>query len=115
MDDAHEMMVVEGINLDEHVKASCCIVTFNNLWNLSKALNHIVKICGILKEQTYVGACLITNLFGIDYKLRTFENAKVGELLNALMNSRSTDIADASHFKKRNSCIGSYEMQNFFV
>jgi hypothetical protein len=39
MDDFQEMMVVERVNLDKHIKAACSIVALYNLRNLLQLLN----------------------------------------------------------------------------
>lgn len=44
MDDFQEMVVVQRVNLDKHIKAACSIVALHNLRNLLQLLYNLVKL-----------------------------------------------------------------------
>ena len=90
-------------------------MTFHHLWNLTQFLHYIVEFLRILQVKSDESAGLIAYFLRVNIKLATFEYADVGQFLYALMNSGTTHIACASHFKERNSCVRNNEFEYFLV
>ena len=87
MDDVHHVVVVASEDLDEQVVIARRDVALHHLGNLLQGLHHAVEVLGILQIETDIGAGLVADLLGVDEKLRSQENAQVGELLYALVDS----------------------------
>ena len=49
MDDFQEMVVVQRVNLDKHIKTACSIVALYNLRNLLQLLYNLVKLLRLLR------------------------------------------------------------------
>ena len=86
MDDAHEMMIVACINLDEQVILSGREMTLHHFGDAPQGFDHFVKLSRVLQEQADVGTRLITNLLRVDDVLRPLQYAEIGQFLNALVN-----------------------------
>lgn len=85
-------------------------MTFHHLRYLLQLLNHIVERSRVLQIESDVSARLVTKHLWVDDKLRPFEHTKIGELLYALMNSCTTHVAQACHFKKWYTSVFSYQL-----
>ena len=93
MDDVKQVMVVSGVNLDEHIEASRRVVAFHYLRNLTQFVHHVIKLGGVLQIESDVCAGLVSHFLRVDNESRSLQNAEIGELLYALMYSGSADIA----------------------
>lgn len=93
VNDVEQMMVVDGVYFDEHVKITGGIMTFNHLRNVSQFFHNSVKFLRIFQIQSYIGTCLIAYFLQVDNILRPLENAEVRQFLYSLMNSSAADIA----------------------
>ena len=71
MDDCQQMMVVHGIELDEHIEVACGIMTLHHLRNLLQFRHNLVEGARILEVQSDIGTGLIANLLGVDDELRS--------------------------------------------
>ena len=69
MDDFQEMMVVERVNLDKHIKAACSIVALYNLRNLLQLLYNLVKLLRLPQIESHIGTSFVTYLFWVNDEL----------------------------------------------
>ena len=68
-------------------------MTLHHFRNILQSLNYRVKVLRIAKVETYESARLITNLLRIDNEFGAFDYSETIELLDALMDSCSADVA----------------------
>ena len=115
MDDVHHVVVVASEDLDEQVVIARRDVALHHLGNLLQGLHHAVEVLGILQIETDIGAGLVADLFGVDEKLRSQENAQVGELLYALVDSGTTHVARTCYFEERNASVFCDKTENLAV
>ena len=80
-------------------------MTFHHLRNLLQLVYNVVELLWILKIQTYISTCLITNLLGIDDELRALDDAKICQLGHSLMDGSTAHIACSCHFKEWDACV----------
>ena len=73
MDDVQQVMVVHGVDLDEHIIVTCSVMTLHHLGNLQQGLYNTIELFRIFQVQTDIGASFITNLFRVDNELRSFQ------------------------------------------
>ena len=112
VDNLQEMVVVDCINLDEHIKTARSIMTLYYLRNLLEFFYHLIKLLRFLEEQSHICTGFVTNLLWIDNKLRAFNNAKVSEFSYTLMNGSTAYITSTCYFQKWNSGILRNQLQN---
>lgn len=85
VDDAEHVTVVLGVDFDEHVVLAGGVVAFHDLRNFVERLHHVAEMAWIFEEDAQEGTGLVTDLVGVQDEFRAFDDAQVGELLNALV------------------------------
>ena len=113
--DVHHVVVVASEDLDEQVVIARRDVALHHLGNLLQGLHHAVEVLGILQIETDIGAGLVADLLGVDEKLRSQENAQVGELLYALVDSGTTHVSRTCYFEERNASVFCDKTENLAV
>ena len=94
VDNVEQVVIVEGIDFDEHIESARGVMTFHHLRDFLESLNHFVEVTGIFQVKTNVCTRLIADFLRIDNELRAFDDSEMGEFLNALMNGGSAAKAD---------------------
>ena len=82
-----QMTIIFCINLDKHGVFACSIMTFYNLRHFFEFSYYRLKFADVRKHNTDVSTCLIAYFVGINYKFGAFDDSKISEFLNSLMNS----------------------------
>lgn len=110
-----QVVIVACVDLDEHVVAASRVVALHHLWYLLQFFNNGIERAGIFQVESYIGARFVANLLWVNNELRAFDNTKVGEFLDALMDSCTTNIAFSCYFQKRNTSILSNHLEDLLV
>ena len=61
VDDVEQMMVVKGVNLDEHVIVTSGIMTFYHFGNFPQLIYNLIELLRVFQVKPHVGACLIAD------------------------------------------------------
>ncbi len=114
-DNLHHMGIIAGVEFDKDVVATCGNVALDDLGYLAEASHHTVKIGRLLEIDTNKSACVIANLAGAEYKLRALKDANLEETLDALVNGRTTDVAQTCDLEEGLTGICGNEIEDFLV
>lgn len=111
----HEMLIVAGIELDEHGIRAGSEVTFHDLGNLLY-LGHYVAVHGTaLQINTYICAGGITEYLGIDMITGTCDHIHIYEALKALMDGGTRHSAFHCHVFRRDAGVVHHYLKYFSV
>ena len=77
MDDVQQMVIVAGIDLDEHIIVARRVVAFHHLGDILQGFDHLIETFRMLQVQSHISTGFIADLLGIDNKLRAFQHTKV--------------------------------------
>src|SRR5574344_1525679 len=97
----HELLVVAGIQFDEHSIWSCGEVTLHNLRDMNETLYHLLVHTTLLKGDTHVCARGISKALGIDVESTTHDDITIYQMLNSLMDGCTGNITLSCHILER--------------
>ena len=69
MDDVHQVVIVAGIQLDEHIISTRGDIALGDLRDFLQFFHHIVKCRWIFQIKTDISTSLVADLFRIDDEL----------------------------------------------
>ena len=69
VEDTHQVIVVDSIELDEHRVGTCGEVTFDDLRDLTHALSYLLVQRATLEADTDIRTGIIADLLGVDVVL----------------------------------------------
>lgn len=74
VEDTHQVVVVDSIELDEHRVGTCGEVTFDDLGDLTHALSYLLVQRATFEADTDIRTGIIADLLGIDVVLQRGEH-----------------------------------------
>ena len=100
---AEQMLVIMGIDLDEDTESTEGVLCFHDLGYLFESGDDLVVHRGFLHGDTDIDAELIAERFGVNMIAGTCNDTIVKHLLHALMDGSATDPALLRYILERNS------------
>lgn len=110
-----QVVIVACVDFDEHVVAASRVMTLHYLGYLLQFLYYRIEGAGVFQVEAYIGARFVANLLWVDNELRALDNPQIGEFLDALMDSCTTNVALSCYFQKRNTSILSNHLEDLLV
>ena len=109
------MLVVLGVELDEHRIGTCGEVALHNLRNREQTVDHVAVHRPSLQVHSDIGAGGVAQRLGIDLKTAARDDSILYEMLHTLVDSCSRNAALCSHVLERKAGIGGQDSENLFV
>lgn len=115
VEQAHEVFVVVGIELDEHGVGAGGEVTLHDFRNLVQLLHGVAVHGAALQRDAHVGAGAVAQTLGIDVVAGPYDDARLDEALHALMDGRTRHAAYRGHVLKGNTRVTGNDFQYLLV
>ena len=109
------MVIVPCVYLDKHIIFPGSEMTFHHFRYCFQSLGYRIERLRIFQINPNISTCLVPDLLRVDDILRTFQYTQISQLLYALMNSRTRNIARSCHFQERNAGVVGNQLQNLLV
>ena len=77
VDDVEQVVVVECIDLDEHIETASGVVAFHHLRDFLQFLKYEIKLAWVFEKESDISTRLISDFLWVDNKLRPFEYSKI--------------------------------------
>lgn len=104
----HQMLVVAGVELDEHRVGACGEVALNHFGDFLKLRHHIAVHGSALEVDADVGAGAVTEYLRVDVIARSGDDVKVNHALNALVDSGARDATFSGDIFRGDACVACY-------
>lgn len=115
VEELHEMLVVEGINLDEHRVGASGEMALYNLGDLLQLLGGLTVEGTLLQRYTDVGARVVTQTVGIHNIAGACDDPHVDEALQALVDGCAGYSALLSDVLRRHAGVAHHDVQDLLV
>ena len=101
MDYLKQMRIVARKYLGKYIVCACGEVAVNHFGYFFQTIHHFVKLGGIIQNEPYIGACLISYSGRVNYGFKPFYNAWGSQFLYTLMDGCSGNVGLSRYFEKR--------------
>ncbi len=114
-DDVEQMLVVAGIDLDEHGVFADGVVALHHFGYLSHLVHDLLHEGQVVEYHAKKGAGLVAKLGDIKLKLRLVDDAEFLKARHALVDGWSGDVAEARDFAVGHTRVGGEDVEYFLV
>ena len=111
-DGAHQMLVVDAVELHHQIVRTCDVVTLDNLRNLAELLYGILLASDIAHADTDKGAHVESQRFRCHHQAATLNHTHILQLLDSLVDSSSRNTTLAGNFEERRVGVLDQESKN---
>lgn len=105
IEQVHELLVVTGIEFDEHGVRACSEVAFHNFRNVLQSLHHFLVHVATLQVQSHVCTSRVTQALRVDIESTTSDETSFHQMLNSLVNGCTRDTTLCRYVLERDAGI----------
>jgi hypothetical protein len=101
VEQVHKLLVVAGVNLEQHGVRACGEVAFHYLGDGEQLLHYILIHASTLEVKTDVGAGGVAHTLGVDVETTASDDATGDEVLHTLVNGCTRYATFCCHILER--------------
>lgn len=115
VEQVHELLIVAGIEFDEHGVRTGGEVAFHDLGDLEELLDNLLVHAAALKVESDVGTGGVADALRVDTEAAAGDDAALDEVLHALVDGRTRHAAGCRYVLEGYSCVLGKNAENLSV